>query len=136
LKTISQGIENKMKIPCKVSHFNPTKGERLTKRTNMKTRSIISGALIAIFAVAGITANVQAKTLLPSHNTVALSDTGKMKKDKMSKDKMSHDKMASDKMGADKMSHDKMSKDKMGSDKMSKSKMKKSKMGKDTTGKM
>ncbi|HEX8023016.1 hypothetical protein [Mucilaginibacter sp.] len=102
----------------------------------MKIRSIISGALIAIFAVTGLTANIQAKTSFPSHNTVALSDTGKMKKDKMSKDKMSHDKMASDKMGADKMSHNKMSKDKMGSGKMSHDKMSKGKMGKDTTGKM
>jgi pentapeptide MXKDX repeat protein len=124
-----------MKIPCKVSHSHPTNRE-ITKKRNMKIRSIISGVLIAIFTVAGLAANLQAKTLVPSHNTVALSDTGKMKKDKMSKDKMSHDKMASDKMGADKMSHDKMSKDKMGSDKMSKSKMKKGKMGKDTAGKM
>jgi len=52
----------------------------------MKTRSIISGALIAIFTIAGLTVNVQAKKLGPLHNTVALSDTGKMKKDKMSKD--------------------------------------------------
>ncbi|WPU98777.1 hypothetical protein SNE26_22440 [Mucilaginibacter sp. cycad4] len=94
-------------------------------------RSIISGVLIAAFAIASLTANVQAKTSTPLHNVIALSDTGKMKKDKMSKDKMSHDKMASGKM-----SHDKRSKDKMGSDKMSKSKMKKSKMSKDTTGKM
>jgi pentapeptide MXKDX repeat protein len=124
-----------MKIPCKVSHSHPTNRE-ITKKRNMKIRSIISGVLIAIFAVAGFTANVQAKTSVPLRNTVALSDTGKMKKDKMSKDKMSHDKMSKDKMGADKMSHDKMSKDKMGADKMSKSKMKKSKMGKDTSGKM
>jgi pentapeptide MXKDX repeat protein len=114
-----------MKIPCKVSHSHPTNRE-ITKKRNMKIRSIISGVLIAIFAVTGLTANVQAKTSVPSNNTVALSDTGKMKKDKMSKDKMSHDKMAADKMGADKMSKGKMSK----------SKMKKSKMGKDTAGKM
>lgn len=77
----------------------------------MKITSIISGALIATLAIAGITVNVQAKTLNPVHNTIMLSDTGKMKKDKMSKDKMSHDKM-------------------------SKSKMSKGKMGKDSTGKM
>lgn len=75
-------------------------------------RSIISGALIAAFAVASLTANVQAKTSAPLHNVVALSDTGKMKKDKMSKDKMSHDKMGKKKM------------------------TKKDKMGKDTAGKM
>lgn len=92
----------------------------------MKITSIISGALIATLAIAGITANVQAKTLNPVHNTVMLSDTGKMKKDKMSKGKMSHDKMASGKMSTDKMSHDKMFK----------SKMSKGKMGKDSSGKM
>jgi len=135
-----------MKIFCKVSFINPTKRQIPTKKSNMKITSIISGALIATLAIAGITANVQAKTLNPAHNTVMLSDTGKMKKDKMSKDKMSHDKMASgkmstDKMSKDKMSHDKMASDKMGSDKMShdkmsKSKMGKGKMGKDSSGKM
>ncbi|MFB0499264.1 pentapeptide MXKDX repeat protein [Mucilaginibacter sp. OAE612] len=120
-----------MKIFCKVSFINPTKRQIPTKKSNMKITSIISGTLIATLAIAGITANVQAKTLNPAHNTVMLSDTGKMKKDKMSKDKMSHDKMASGRM-----STDKMSKDKMSHDKMSKSKMGKSKMGKDSTGKM
>lgn len=74
--------------------------------------SIISGALIAAFVIASFTANVQAKTSTPFHNVVALSDTGKMKKDKMSKDKMNHDKMGKKKMA------------------------KKDKMGKDTAGRM
>jgi hypothetical protein len=45
----------------------------------MKIKSIISGALIATFAVISLTANIQAKTSNPSHYAVALSDTGKMK---------------------------------------------------------
>jgi pentapeptide MXKDX repeat protein len=118
-----------MKIPCKVSCAHPSNWGN-TKKSNMKIKSIISGALIATFAVISLTVNIQAKTSNPSHYAVALSDTGKMK------NKMSHDKMAADKMSKDKMSKDKMGSDKMSHDKMSKGKMSKGKMKKDTTGKM
>ncbi|WPU94229.1 hypothetical protein SNE25_01655 [Mucilaginibacter sabulilitoris] len=66
-------------------------------------KSIIKGIVAVSLVAVCLTANVQAKALVPLKvSTTAVSDTGKM--DKMSKKKM--DKMEKKKMGKKKMSKD------------------------------